>query len=179
MPLKAVSKVVGNKSKFAIEYRITRFYDSFMYGNFYYWINNEIIGSPNDFITLNDVMVLLPDLVRHNGNRNHDTLFEQCKYEIIEFFYEKLCSGLQSKRTENLLESVVPARFCLELNIEEFYDFKVVLIESENQARIIYSKNNNIVNDLYIEKGYVDKIIHQVYKELNCIYDSFEQSVFC
>lgn len=177
MPLKVIGKVIGNKAKFAIEYKITRFYDNFMYGNFYYWINNEMIGAPEDFITLNDVMVLLPELVRYNGNRDHDTFFKQCKYEVIEFFYEKLCSDLYSKITEDLIESFVPARFCLDLDIEEFYDFKVILIESENQARIIYSKNN-IVNDLYVEKGYVDRIIYQAYKELNCIYDSFEQSVY-
>ena len=174
MSFKKFGKVIGNKAKFAIEYKIKNAYDSFIYGDFYYWINNEIIGEPNNLTTLNDVMVLLPELVRYNGNRNHDTFFKQCKYRIIEFFYEKLYLDLYSKKTEDLLESLVPTRFCLDLDIEEFYDFKVILIESENQARIIYSKNN-IVKDLYIEKGYVDKIIHQAYIELNSMYDSLKK----
>ena len=64
------------------------------------------------------------------------------------------------------------ARFDISMNIDIFYNYKVFLVESEEDlARIIFNDRDGLLHQSYIKKGIVDDVFQKFYTDFNKIYD--------
>lgn len=167
-----IENILGNKNSFAIQYEITEVYENFIYGKLCYWIDNMQIGEYDEGVTISDLFWNIQDLVRDNGKRVHNELFQ---LELEELF-QRLNSTLFGNGNEQyneISELEIWARFNIGLNVDIFRGYKVFLVESENKARIISSDKKGIINQYYIEKGVVDKLFIKFFNELNKVYENY------
>ncbi len=161
--------IIGNKNKFAIQYQITKVYRQFFYGNICYWINNTMLGKYDMSTTLSDLLLFLPVFVRDCGNRMHDSFYSM---QLKDVFY-CLSGEIFLKEDVEIEEKACLeqwARFDISMPIDVFRETMVFLIDDINMSRIIYS-NHKDINEYFLEKGYVDLILKQLYAEFNIFFD--------
>lgn len=93
-----MKKIIGEKKKFAIQYEVVEVINQYIYGYICYWINGIQIGDFTSITIISDVFVSLPQIVKDNGNREHEKVFKMEKglvdkvflgfYKEFDVFYE-------------------------------------------------------------------------------------------
>jgi hypothetical protein len=167
--------IIGNKSEFAIEYELASDYGGvWMFGRFSYWIRDQQIGDYDSGTSLRDVMFQLQNIIRDNGNRSHEELFNLNKFELFSRLNEVLYGYKDSEYEEAGLEEMW-ARFALVPRVDIFAESKVFLVENRNQSRIIFkegiSQGLRGIHEAYTNQGEFDRVILETYKQLDKIYD--------
>lgn len=163
--------VIGNKNKFAIQYQITKVHYQFFYGNICCWINNTMLGRYQILATLSDLLLFLPNFVGDCGNRMNDTFYSM---QLDDVYYH-LSGKIFFEGDEKIEEKACIeqwARFDISFPIDVFRGTMIFLIDDIEMSRIIYSENLKI-SEYFLEKGYVDQILKQLYVEFN---DFFEKN---
>ncbi|MDE6253493.1 MAG: immunity 42 family protein [Lachnospiraceae bacterium] len=162
----------GNREVFAIElYNIYKYKD-YIYGKIFYWIQGTKLGK-NEECIISDAVHSLKWMIFDNGNRSHELFYTLNKEKV--FFY---LSGraffsdsgeIQEKIQEKAnLESW--ARFNITIDLVTLNDIDIFLIEGDKYSRIVYSFENEEINEMYIQNGYVEKVLFEVDSLLNEIY---------
>ena len=163
-------KLLGNKENFAIEYELESTYKQFMYGKICYWIQEKQIGKYDDGETLSDVLLFIPSIVRDNENRKHERFFE---LEVDKVIY--LLSGAAFLEGNIEIEKKANeeqwTRFSISMPVNTFNDTYAFLIDSDEKSRVIFMDNKGECHQSFMDKGYIDKIFCQLYKELNSFYE--------
>ncbi len=110
-------------------------------------------------------------MVNDNGNRGHQKLFELGLKEVFNILSSTLY-GEGNPQYNELAEEEMWARFDISMNIDIFYNYKVFLVESEEDlARIIFNDRDGLLHQSYIKKGIVDDVFQKFYTDFNKIYD--------
>ncbi|WP_025028362.1 Imm42 family immunity protein [Caldalkalibacillus mannanilyticus] len=166
--------LIGNKSEFGIEYELNKEYGGeWLFGRFCYWIDGKRVGDYDLGTSLRDILFLLQQLIRDNGNRNHEILF---KLSLLELF-NRLNGGLYSgdPKYDSLAIDESWARFDIGLPIDIFNEWKIFLIEYENKSRFIIQKlgstENEFLHEVSIESGKFDSVISKAFKLLDELYE--------
>lgn len=120
--------------------------------------------------TLSDVLLFVPSIVRDNENRKHERFFE---LEMDKVIY--LLSGAAFLEGNIEIEKKANeeqwARFNISMPVDTFNDTYVFLIDSNEKSRVIFMDNKGECYQSFMDKGYIDKIFCQLYKELNSFYE--------
>ncbi|MCM1127897.1 MAG: immunity 42 family protein [Lachnospiraceae bacterium] len=163
-------KLLGNKEKFAIEYEIESTYKQFMYGKICYWIQEKQIGKYDDRETLSDILLFIPSIVRDNGNRKHERLFGLKMDKVIYLLSGAafLDGNMEIEKNANEEQWT---RFNISMPVNTFNDTYTFLIDSNEKSRVIFMDNKGECHQSFMDKGYIDKILYQLYMELNSFYE--------
>ena len=78
-------KMIGEKEKFAIQYEIAEIVDQYVYGYICFWINGMQIGELEYGTIISDALIFLPQIVKDNGNREHEDFFKMEKEKVYYF----------------------------------------------------------------------------------------------
>lgn len=166
-------RLFGNKKKFAIQFEVTSTFNQFIYGKICYWIQEKQLGKYEEGATISDVLLFLPSIIQDNGNRKHERFFIMDMDELVH-----LLSGAafleDNVKIEETANEEQWARFNICMPMDVFYDIDIFLIDSHEKSRIVFSYDQKNFEQIYIEKGYVDKVFLQLYNELNLLYDEEE-----
>lgn len=165
-------RLIGEQKKFAVQYEVSQVYENFIYGKFCYLINNMQIGEYEEGVTISDLLWGIQDIVKDNGNRVHNELFE---LDVDQLFYRlnSTLFGEGNDKYNEVAESEVWARFNIGLNIDIFRGYKIFMVESNYEARIVLSDKNGVINQYYTDKGVVDTVFAELYNELNEVYERY------
>lgn len=163
-----MKKIIGKKNIFAIQYEIAEVIDRFVYGYICYWVNEIQLGDFSSITILCDVLNFLPLIVKDNGNREDEKFFRMKKENV----YYLLCGQayLDSKEYEEIALEETWARFNIELGLDVFNGVMVKLIDSKQKSRIVFSYDEDIY-EFYLEKGIVDNILWDFYREIDAFYE--------
>ena len=63
------------------------------------------------------------------------------------------------------------ARFNISIDVGTLGHTSTFLIDSNENARLIFTDNTEKCFQTYVERGYIDKLFLQLFNELNLIYD--------
>lgn len=160
--------IIGDKDTFAIEYEVTSSLKPFIYGKFCYWINKVQIGAYDEGVTLSDILGLFSSIVRENGNRCNEELFQLESKEL----FDRISKALRYENEYAEQAQIEQWRkFEIGMCIDIFYDYTIYMVEVQNKARIILSTSQEELSDIYIKKGVFDNVSMQFYMEFNKIYD--------
>lgn len=163
-----MKRVIGKKSKFAIQFEVIDVVDRFVYGHICYWINEIQVGDFESATILNDVLVFLPRIVKDNGNRKSDRFFDMNKEEVCYLLGGQ--AYLDDEKYEKIAIEEMWARFSIELGLDVFNGIIIKLIDNEKESRIVFFCNENIY-EFYLAKGIIDEVIVRFYDEFELIYE--------
>lgn len=162
-------RLLGNKEKFAIQYEVTGAINQFLYGKMCYWIQGRQFGKYEEII-LSDTLSSITTIVKDNGNRMHENFFI---LDMKEVFH--LLSGAAFWEDNGEIEKRANeeqwARFNISIDVGTLVHVFAFLIDSNENARLIFTDNTKKCFQTYVERGYIDTLFLQLYNELNLIYD--------
>lgn len=165
--------VIGDKSKFAIEYELDEDYgDEWLFGKLCYWIKSERIGDYNLGTSLRDVMFQIKILLRDKNNRENERLINLETKELYNILDSALY-GYDISEYDEISIKENWARFNVLIPIDVFNDWKVYLIEDKDISRfIIKSFNKKSIYEVIIKYNGFDDILNRVYDELDKLYNN-------
>jgi hypothetical protein len=162
--------IVGNKHSFAVEYELDINYGGeWLYGKICYWIDNKRIGDYDLGTSLRDVLFQLKYIVYDSGNRDGGEL---CRMLPNELFYQlnELIYGNQDIVFQVTID--MPARFEIRIPVDIFDNWKIFLIDCKDISLILFkSIVDDNINVAYIENKEFDKVIDEVFKNLDHKYE--------
>ena len=167
-----MKKIIGEKKIFAIQYEVVEVTNQFVYGYICYWVNGMQLGDFSSITILCDVLNFLPQIVKDNGNREHDKFFEMEKKNVCYLLGGQ--AYLNSKKYEEIALEEMWARFNIELGLDVFNGVIIKLIDSQQKSRIVFSYHGDIY-EFYLEKGIVDDVMLNFYKEIDAVYEKIFQ----
>ena len=75
--------LIGNKATFAVEFEILEYSGEWIFGPFYFWISDRIVGNPNDqSVDLKGCFNWLKGFLENQKNRFEPGLFDCSKEKI-------------------------------------------------------------------------------------------------
>jgi len=162
-----VSMIIGKPSRFAVEFELNDKYGgAWLFGKFCYWICDVCIGKYEDGTTLRDILACMPWMIHDNGNRRHHELFLMETEEL----YKKIDNALYGDGDSAEEEW---ARFEIKPLVDVFDDWKIYLVENDEETRII-TQNQDCIREYKISPGEFDYAIRLAYNKLNDLYEKEE-----
>ena len=158
-----MKKIIGNKNIFAIQYEFSQVEVNLVYGYICYWIKGIQVGDFLKLTILNDSLIFLPRIIKDKGNREHKKFFDMDKKNVCYFLGGQ--AYWDSDEYEEIAMEEMWARFNIKIGLDVFNNAIIKLIDGQDVSRIVFSYND-IVNELYLEKGVVDDVILSFYEEL-------------
>ena len=162
-------KLIGNRKEFAIQYEITNIVDQFVYGHICYWINGMQIGELEYGTIISDALIFLPQIVKDNGNREHNSFFNMAKEDVYYLLGGQ--AYLDDEKYEEMALEEMWARFNIKIGLDVFNNTIIKLIDNQKNSRIVFSKDNKVIYDFYLDRGIVDKVFLTFYNEFNSFYE--------
>lgn len=160
---------MGNKEVFAIEFNNVCKYENYVYGKIFYWIQGIKLGK-NEECIIGDAIHSTKWMVFDNGNRRHELFYTLDKKKV--FFY---LSGRaffdDSGEIQEKANIESWGRFHIKIDLVTLGNIYIYMIEGDEYSRIIYSFEDEKINEVYIENGYVEKVILEVNSLLNKFLD--------
>ena len=166
-----MSKIIGKKELFAIQYEITNIEGNFIYGQICYWIKGQRVGDFEETTILSDAFCFLPHIINDNGNREHEGFYNM-EMEKVHYLLGGQAYLDDYDRYERQSFEEMWARFNIVIGLDVFCGAFAVLIDGKNNSRMIFSNNNSSVEELYLEKGFVDDIFWAFNNDINELYDN-------
>lgn len=167
-----MKKIIGEKKIFAIQYEVVEVTKQFVYGYICYWVNGIQLGDFSSITILCDVLNFLPQIVKDNGNREHEKFFKMEKENVCYLLGGQ--AYLDSKEYEEIALEEMWARFNIELRLDVFNGVIIKLIDSQQKSRIVFSYDEDVY-EFYLEKGIVDDVLLNFYKEIDALYEEVFQ----
>jgi Immunity protein 42 len=163
----------GDVATFAVSYELNQDYGgSWLFGKFCYWIGGELVGDYELGTSLRDVLTVLGAVVRDNGNRENINLFKLSSEELYRRLDCALYGGWDGdSEYEKLAQEECWARFQIHLQVDIFDHWKVYLIDSPPEARVVYSFAEGSVVDINLISGTFDQVITNAFNTLFDIYE--------
>jgi hypothetical protein len=168
----SLEELIGEKDKFAIQYKILGVERPFILGHICYWIKGEPIGDFQSSTILSDVYVFLPRILYNNDNRQHEKLFKMKKEDVLYLLGGQAYLDDDKYEEQALIE--MWSRFNIEIGLDVFKGTVVKLIENAKDARVIFFSNNGFLNELYLKKGIIDRVFEIFDEKLNLIYKEMD-----
>ncbi len=162
-------KLIGNRKEFAIQYEIAEIVDQFVYGYICFWINGMQIGELESGTIISDVLIFLPPIIKDNGNREHNIFFNMAKEEVYYLLGGQ--AYFDDVKYEEMALEETWARFNIKIGLDVFNNTVIKLIDNQKGSRIVFSNDNKVVYDFYLNKGTVDKVFIAFYNEFNGFYE--------
>jgi len=158
--------LIGNKNTFCFEYQIIENDEYNLVGSAFYWINNCRIGNDLKVGLLNDLISCFVDIIRDSGKRFHEEFF---KINSDEFFetVDKTLFDYNDIQYVNRANEEQWARFNITPQVVMFDCWKVYLVDLGDSSRILVKNKEYVtVQDFFLRKGIVDRILYESYTEL-------------
>ncbi|MFB9275607.1 Imm42 family immunity protein [Cohnella cellulosilytica] len=122
--------LIGNPESFATEFELNNNYGgAWMFGRFCYWINGARIGDYESGASLRDVLFLIEDLVRDQGNRSNKNLFMLDYKEFFNRLNEALYGD--SSKYDSIAIEETWAQFNVCPPIDIFDNWKIFMVETK------------------------------------------------
>ena len=119
------------------------------------------------------VLIVLRSVVRDNGNRENPSLFKLTTEELFRRL-DSVLYGKTNSEYERLAQQEGWARFEVHLPLDIFDQWKVYLIDSPPEARIVYSSIGESPVEVNLSAGIFDKVIIDVF---NALLDTYELEI--
>ena len=166
-------KTIGNISKFAVSYELNQKYGgSWLFGKFCYWIGGRVIGDYELGTSLRDMTMVLPSIVKDNGNRENYCLFNLTAKELYKRLHNSLFGNEENFEYSDTALEECWARFNICPAIDIFDGYGIYLIDSPPKARIVYSFIEEEITEVRLEAGIFDCVIQQFYNTLLNMYET-------
>lgn len=164
--------IIGERSKFAIEFELENEYrGTWLYGKFCYWIQNKRIGDYELVTSLRDVLFQMIYIVGDCSKRFHDELFELDVFDLYNRLNDALFGNGESEY-EMASKEQSWARFNVAIPVDVFDQWKVFLVERQDISRFIIKDLNGVeVYEVLLKDSHFDKVIAEIYGELNKLYE--------
>lgn len=165
--------IIGNKKRFAIEFELDENYGGiWLFGRICYWIDGKCIGDYDLGTSLRDVLFLMKNIVRDNGTRGHNNLFDLDANKLYNVLNNALY-GCEESEYEKISTEENWVRFDICIRVDVFDECKIYLIEKNDKAKLIIKKEDeNRISDYVLLRGEFDKVIIDTYKNLDALYES-------
>lgn len=164
--------IVGNCSKFAVEFELDKKYGgTWLYGKICYWIQNKRIGDYELGTSLRDVLFQMRSIIGDRANRFHQELFELDAVHLYERLNNALFGYEDSQYSKISIEETW-ARFNVTIPVDVFDECKIFLLESKELSRFIIKdvKAANVY-EVLLKDSQFDRVMAEAYNELNRLYD--------
>jgi hypothetical protein len=158
--------LIGNKNTFGLEYHILESDKYNLIGSAFYWINNYRIGNDLKVGLLNDLISCFVDILRDSGKRFHEEFF---KINSDDFFetVDKTLFDYNDIQYVNRANEEQWARFNIRPEVVMFDGWKVYQVDFDETSRILVkNKEYETLQDFFLQKGIVDRILYESYTEL-------------
>jgi hypothetical protein len=167
--------IFGNKKKFAIECKIVSNIDSWILGNFRFWILQQNVGDFNDSTDLRGCYNWLKDFVENPRDRFESNLMHMSAKEVFYLLYDSyMPTGLHYDPMKREPFKDTHGRFYISyLGMSSFDKFDILLIENNTQQRILWRDSDDlIIHDASLHARTVQHIAKQF-----CQWFSREQGI--
>lgn len=154
--------LIGNKNSFGIEYEIRDRFGSFIYCNFRFWLGGIPVGDWDEECVLGVLIHSAVGFIEYRGNRHFiggDLLEPQILWNRIKEFTdtgndEMLWIGIEGQYRMRFLLHLIA-----DDSLETVADV-VVVDRADRMQRLLWCRlDDNIVNELILEKETVDDVV--------------------
>jgi len=156
--------LIGDPATFATSVKISVGpKDKWLFGQFCYVINGELVGNFEEITSLADVLSAVTPIVKDNGKRENCELF----HLDMETIYRRvsLCVYDDHSDHDGLLGEM-PARLDITPRVSIFRHCRILLVDCGLSANIIFTRN---LRDLYrhdAASGTFDQVIYSTFEYL-------------
>lgn len=153
--------IFGSKKLFAIECEIQLRTDTWVFGNFCFWIFRKDVGNYEDFTSLNGCFGWLKHFIEDPRDRNEPGLMEMPPEEIFFLLYDSFMpEGLQYNSDNKEPFKDTFGRFYIShLGMSSFDRFDILLIENSFQQRVLWRDASNlIIHEAILPAGEIQRV---------------------
>lgn len=164
--------IVGDKDKFAFAYSMdAQRGGEWLFGKCCYFIAGQEVGDYSLGTSLRDVYTQMTSIVKDNGNRSdprlctfdETSIFKLLRFRLYEDVYDDISSIASFVET--------PARFDVRIPVDVFDCCSIFLLDCEDEARLIYSLDDQKVSVVSLQLGEFDRIIASAFDQLGKAYN--------
>lgn len=163
--------IIGDKKNIAVEFELDKNYGgTWLFGKICYWSHGKCIGNYDLGTSLRDVLFLMRSIVRDNGTRGHNKLFDLDLNNLYDVLNNALY-GCEESAYEKISTEETWARFDICIRVDVFDGWKIFLIEKNDKAKLIVKEEENRVFECVLLRGEFDEVITNAYKKLDALYE--------
>lgn len=160
--------LVGDKRRFAVEFKLDpqKLADTelkeWLFGRICFWCGDERVGSFDEEATIRDVALEAERLLRHAGKRKDTVLMAAPRTMLIGTIVNALYvdSGQPDERVREDWERF--SRFVVSPEVDVFDAWRLLLVEGEGSARLIWSKKSETeAKECLLKQGEFDSVLGQ------------------
>lgn len=162
---------IGDRRKFAIELDLDEHYEGvWLFGRFSYWINGDRVGDYDLGTSLRDVLFQMKWIVFDCGNRDGGILCTHSPEKVFYWLDGALYDDSDISGEIELPDT--PARFDIRIPVDIFDEWKIYLIECNDNAKILFkSDKESDIRVVSIAVGLFDSVIKDTYNYLDELYE--------
>lgn len=165
--------IIGDKGRFAAEFELDADDGgAWMYGKFRFWVEGAPLGDYDLGTSLRDVLFGLTRVVKDNGRRRHEALFELPADTAFTTLDRALYGGPDSPDEGRALEERW-GRFELGLCVDALDGWRMYLIEKAGRYKVVYRRpdEDGAVRQALLDAREVDAVLARLFEELDLLYE--------
>lgn len=153
--------LIGNKKNFAIELEIVDFIDGWVFGSFIFWVNEKVIGNPDDrSVDLKACVSWLREFLQNQRNRFESGLFELDKEQVYVQLCSSVLAGEENLFSEERYEDTFYRFHVSHIGMSSFDEVTIILVENEKgDFRCIWKQGANGIEDAFLGKDEMRKVV--------------------
>lgn len=160
----------GDKKKFGVQIELGSQYGGvWLYGNFCYWINNEMIGDFDMGTSLRDVLFQMKFASSEPLDRSSSKFCSLSSQDFFNYLDDELYGNIDSENVDNDEDLW---KFDISIHVDIFDLWKIYLLDCRGFSKILY-KNINIdeIKIFELESGYFNEVVKTAFNYLNFLYE--------
>lgn len=162
----------GDKSRFAVEFSVDENHGgTWLYGRLCFWASGSMIGDHGLGTSLRDALFQVEHILRGRQRRSNPSLMLRPAAEVAAMLDDGLFLGTSPSIEETALReewwrhNVTPP-------LDVFSGWKLFLVESETDARLIVQSAGRSATEYSLRAGEVDQVLAAVQAALQELYAS-------
>lgn len=138
--------IIGNKNRFAIEFELdaVKLADptlaDWLYGRMCWWCGGEQVGRCEDDTTIRDVAVAAKHFLSYEGRRRDEHLSRAPVRDVLRTVVDALYDDHGQSDEQVKADAEHYFRFVVSPGMEEFDPWRILLVEDDTSARLIWIK---------------------------------------
>ena len=157
----AVFLVAGNKSRFAIEIEIEDKIDRWVYGTFFFWINGNKLGDPEDSADLNSCIRWMASFLESPPDLLNEAYFDMSLQDLDS------CLGdfrtLGSEDIKYYVDHIGMSSF------DRFKDMLLLIKNAEGIERLVCKSTIQKLQEIYLNAEEFEQVLKEIiakYKQI-------------
>ncbi len=153
--------LLGDKTKFSIEYEVTERVDDWVFGHFLFWLRGKPVGDWEDSTDLKGCLRWLKKFASENHNRYEPDLKDLDKISVFKLLYNSVMFSDENEITpEPKFENIFSRFHISHIGMSSFDAYDILLIEPpDSEQRCLWrTQTDSEIQECFLPQGEMQRV---------------------